>query len=383
MGFDLTSLLLAAAVSGACLSGLMIVAWLTAAGERFMITWALGALVVVGHVIAYWAHSASPSLWAGMTAIVLLPAGLMVLLASTYQLCKIPMPTRALATILAAYIFMALPLAAAGYDGVALILQNALATAFLTGSAVLFWRSRRESHGHMASLAFLYVLCGVSFGLCGVVIFYEGQWSIGYPPDNWAERLNVVVAVACTTAGGALMLTINQAMLARRHRVESLTDPLTGLLNRRALFSLYDDRLFGEHAAAVMFDIDHFKRVNDTYGHAAGDEVLRRFASALSRYSRPGDDPVRLGGEEFTLIMTRVTREQARAVVGGIAAAFAAESVITPNGEIRCTVSAGIGFGGHPATTLDEMLTRADRALYTAKKAGRNCIEADDLQLAS
>jgi diguanylate cyclase (GGDEF)-like protein len=161
-----------------------------------------------------------------------------------------------------------------------------------------------------------------------------------------------------------------------------MTDMLTGLLNRRGLFSLYEDLRFGPDMAVAMFDLDNFKPVNDIYGHSIGDEVIRHFAAAAISHSRPRDDAARLGGEEFALVMRNVNVEQAREVVERIASAFAADTVATPTGPLRCTVSAGIGFGDEQDLTLEAVLERADRALYAAKHAGRNRVELDTIRLA-
>jgi diguanylate cyclase (GGDEF)-like protein len=177
------------------------------------------------------------------------------------------------------------------------------------------------------------------------------------------------------TGIGALSLGLNQARNAARHRVASLIDPLTGAMNRRALFDRYGDRPFGAFMAIVMFDLDHFKGINDTYGHALGDEVLRRFAEVARRHLRSSDDLVRLGGEEFALLMPRVTEEDAQGLARLICGEFAACSFATETGTLSCTVSAGIGFGRAEGAKLEEVLHRADAALYAAKRGGRNRIE--------
>ena len=235
----------------------------------------------------------------------------------------------------------------------------------------------------MSTLAALYAVVGCSFALCGLVLLLGAQWRIGHAPDNWAERLNIVVAVICMTGMGALSVSVDQARLARRHEADAMTDPLTGLLNRRALFGRYGGRKFGVGAAAIMFDLDHFKKINDIYGHAVGDDVIRRFACTLRDHVAGGDTAARTGGEEFALVMSDTTPDHARRVAERITSSFAATPVATPNGSLHCTVSAGVGFGSAKGVSFDQLLMHADKALYAAKRSGRNRVEAGGLKLAS
>jgi diguanylate cyclase (GGDEF)-like protein len=111
------------------------------------------------------------------------------------------------------------------------------------------------------------------------------------------------------TGIGALSLALNQGRLARHHRRDALTDPLTGLLNRRALFDMHGNVPVGAFTAVVVFDLDNFKAINDEFGHAAGDEVLRVFAAELAGNLRQTDVAARMGGEEFALVLKRTVPE--------------------------------------------------------------------------
>ncbi|MEI9417512.1 GGDEF domain-containing protein [Mesorhizobium sp. Cs1321R2N1] len=122
------------------------------------------------------------------------------------------------------------------------------------------------------------------------------------------------------------------------------------------------------------YALDHFKRTNDIYGHPVGDQVLCRFAAVIRKYARTGVDAFRLGGEEFAIVMSRMTEERAYDLASKIGVAFGTEIVPTPLGPLRSTVSGGIGFGEADGSTLDEVLARADSMLYAAKRAGRNCV---------
>jgi diguanylate cyclase (GGDEF)-like protein len=157
-------------------------------------------------------------------------------------------------------------------------------------------------------------------------------------------------------------------------------DPMTGLLNRRAIF----DVLIGEMArirrdrsalAAVMIDIDHFKSVNDTYGHLAGDEVLREVAIRLTDSVRPYDAVSRYGGEEFLLIMPQMDIAGMRERLIAVHNAICHKPYEFPGGGVNLTCSFGVcTLFYDQKLTVEQFLDRADRALYQAKHTGRNRI---------
>jgi diguanylate cyclase (GGDEF)-like protein/PAS domain S-box-containing protein len=161
---------------------------------------------------------------------------------------------------------------------------------------------------------------------------------------------------------------------------QSTRDPLTGLYNRRYL----DDSLERELTTAkrykypvsvIMADIDHFKEVNDRYGHQAGDEVLRDFGALLKRHIRGSDVFCRYGGEEFLLVLPQMTTELAQHRAELVRNALALAPV--PFGGTRIAITASFGVATLPghAQTRDELIAAADSALYAAKAEGRNCVK--------
>jgi len=156
----------------------------------------------------------------------------------------------------------------------------------------------------------------------------------------------------------------------------ALTDPLTGLYNQRYLMRHLHGLLEGgskADLAVLMVDVDHFKNVNDTYGHDAGDRALQAVAATLRAQTRVFDSVARYGGEEFAVIIPGVTRDDARAAAERLRAAVA-DMQFEPNPGTSCklTVSVGIACANDGADTAEGLLRRADRALYDAKHAGRN-----------
>src|SRR5690606_21825861 len=117
--------------------------------------------------------------------------------------------------------------------------------------------------------------------------------------------------IAGITGIGALSLGLNNARAARRHREEARTDALTGLLNRRALFDTFSGKPLDAGRAVVAFDLDRFKQVNDRYGHAVGDQMLKNFSDAMRQNLREGDHAARTGGEEFVLVLQNASSQLA------------------------------------------------------------------------
>lgn len=153
-------------------------------------------------------------------------------------------------------------------------------------------------------------------------------------------------------------------------------DPLTGLDNRRAFVEQASTRLSGAEAQMlVMIDLDHFKHINDSLGHAGGDLALQHAAAVISAAAPQGALVARLGGEEFGLLFALEPGEGARAdgerVVDAIRLRLEALPLITPAGLTRMTASFGIAIS-RADESLDHLLCRADNALYAAKNAGRN-----------
>ncbi len=160
------------------------------------------------------------------------------------------------------------------------------------------------------------------------------------------------------------------------------TDPLTGMLNRRGFMPQAYDAMehfkrYRRGTAILMLDIDHFKRVNDTYGHAAGDEVLKMIGEIVQNQVRTTDRVARFGGEEFVVLLREIEETDARALAGRILAAVEAAEASHGMDTLRVTVSAGLALVGRGDRDIQDAIERADSALYAAKRQGRNrCIAA-------
>lgn len=359
----------------------MLSSWATTHRERFMLSWVLGAVLIAIYVFLYDRYVDHPSRWLGAFAFIFLIAGLGGLLMSALQFSGSPSADRHVTRIILLGIAITVGPMLLGFDGVALFALNLAAAILLAAAGWAYWQARQEAPGPIAGLTSLYMVAALSFVMCAVMIGLEGSLVLGVAPQNWAETLNVFVAMIAIASIGALSLALNHARNSQRHSRNAQTDPLTGLMNRRALFDLYGDRPLGPYVTVAAFDLDSFKAVNDTYGHAAGDDVLIGFAQIMRSSKRPGDFAVRLGGEEFALVMPRTLPDQAEAVAESIRMQFAMAAIDTERGELTCTVSVGLAAGDELGSTFSQVLRSADAALYQAKSQGRDRLVRSNLRL--
>jgi diguanylate cyclase (GGDEF)-like protein len=173
-------------------------------------------------------------------------------------------------------------------------------------------------------------------------------------------------------------LTLETVTLLKQIREQATLDALTGVANRRAL----DDELARACAYAqreqlelsiALLDVDHFKQLNDTHGHQVGDRVLRLIGTVLSQQTRASDVPARYGGEEFLIMMPGSDVEAAGVMMRRLSAAITRSSK-----ELAVTISAGLAAFGRHGDTPEALIASADRALYAAKRAGRNRVLSAD-----
>ena len=193
----------------------------------------------------------------------------------------------------------------------------------------------------------------------------------------------------------ALLLTISSAFILLamakerselRHRTAAMLDPLTGIANRRS-FLQDASLLVKKHTAnprptaVLLIDLDHFKSINDRFGHALGDRVLEVFTDAARKSMRGSDLIGRLGGEEFAAMLIDTSREKAVAVAERIRESFAQMAQDVDGRPVCATVSIGLVHCEEPALDLPGLLAQADHALYYAKERGRNRVEVASLDM--
>jgi diguanylate cyclase (GGDEF)-like protein len=227
----------------------------------------------------------------------------------------------------------------------------------------------------------------LALGLQGIMALARAPLSIFAEPPiftysgPWFAAI-VIEAVVFAQVVSYLVISLPKERVEQELQRAALSDSLTGLQNRRAfydcaahVFSLASRR---HHPIALLsFDLDHFKQLNDTYGHAAGDEALKCFAQVLASQLRASDICARLGGEEFVALLCETPVEDARVAAERIIATFATSPIEVTGRTIHATVSAGVAGCADGSSTLERLLAAADEALYAAKQGGRNRVRCD------
>ncbi len=223
-----------------------------------------------------------------------------------------------------------------------------------------------------------------------ILSFLLGYFILGY--DLWMRRettsfISIVIAIVLFLGGGFAFL-VGQLALHTTNDVknlailqhESITDALTGLRNRR----YFDQRICEEVALSkryklpltlILLDVDHFKKINDTYGHTVGDEVLKNLSHIISEMVRDSDIVARYGGEEIAIITPNTTKKEAELLAERLRSKVEKTTVAMVGATqeiVQVTVSLGICSLSPVITDKDALLEETDQALYSAKKFGRN-----------
>ncbi|GAB3781518.1 GGDEF domain-containing protein [Dyella agri] len=248
---------------------------------------------------------------------------------------------------------------------------------------LLLWPLRHALRrgGSTAQRVMLLVLLGALLGWCArlgdLALHPSGTGLLAYSPANVVQMIYSAVEPVLASVGFLLMY--NETVQIELHRL-ARTDPLTGTLNRLAL----DEeslRLFREAdrpntLAALVIDVDHFKRINDNFGHVAGDRVLAALAAGIRWRLPPPAVLGRMGGEEFLALLPGTGVAEAMALAEQLRVAVAAMQLVPEAGMPGVTISAGIAAYRPEDASVDDLVRRADRALYDAKRGGRNRVVA-------
>ncbi len=193
-----------------------------------------------------------------------------------------------------------------------------------------------------------------------------------FAPDTPHDLLELLAATA-----GSLELAWSYGEVDRRSRI----DPLTGLYNRAHFGEQLEERLdfadrYGAPVSLIMVDVDHFKRVNDTYGHEAGDAVLRQVSAVIQEGVRSTDVCFRYGGEEIALLLPKASDAEARELAQRMRARIAETVAFHKGAAIPVTASFGVATYPETVRERDKLFPKADEALYRAKAEGRNCVRS-------
>ena len=262
-----------------------------------------------------------------------------------------------------------------------IILSSVIVSAYTFLTAAELWRERRKHHLRRWPAIVVPVAHGLVFlcpiPLAGVLPNENGVVALA---GGWIAifTLEVMLYIVGTAF---LVLVLSKERSVRLHKNAASIDDLTGVLNRRGFISgamLLIERFEKrrEPVSVMVFDLDNFKRINDCFGHAIGDETLCLFASVAGINMRASDLLGRFGGEEFVAILPG-TASEAAVAAERVRAAFEAAGVMVADQLLSATVSIGVA-SGEPGADIIALIAAADRALYKAKDNGRNRVELAD-----
>ncbi|WP_161928883.1 GGDEF domain-containing protein [Pseudomonas yangonensis] len=228
-----------------------------------------------------------------------------------------------------------------------------------------------------------YLLLGLRLGMYGSVLFVGiglFVFTRRFSSESLLQNIEIVANLGLASLAVMIFAHIyerSRILNEKRLTEQATTDALTGLPNRLKLAEVFDrERAHalrnGTPLSLVFLDIDHFKQINDRFGHEVGDRALAHFATVLAHRLRINDLFCRLGGEEFAVLLPNSTATQARDIAENLRERLAAEPLTFDGSALPMTLSAGVASFGTDGQTLDALMLAADRRTYAAKRAGRN-----------
>jgi diguanylate cyclase (GGDEF)-like protein len=279
----------------------------------------------------------------------------------------------------AAVLLAAIAAVLGGNLGATAIVAFGATFVFLAASAFELWRGRREALSARWPLAAL-LIANAAVYAGGALAAATGNFAgtAAPSPESW---LGIIYFEALVyLIGTAVFMALLCKERSERHRIlAARKDSLTGIANR-ADFLEGADRLLqrairdGSSFSLIMFDLDEFKSVNDTFGHDVGDRVIQAFVDIACTMLRPSDLLGRYGGEEFVVALPKATVEAAYVIAERIRHAFAGVALVVEDRSLATTVSGGVASAAEQGS-ISSMMRAADQAMYRAKRLGRNRIE--------
>jgi diguanylate cyclase (GGDEF)-like protein len=266
------------------------------------------------------------------------------------------------------------------------LIASGIITAYTWLTAYEFWRGRSEQLVSRWPAIFMLFAHGSLYLLrTPLIALLPSAADNSMYGSVWLTVLSFE-ALLFTISVAFILLAMAKERTELRHRNAAMLDPLTGIANRRSF--LQDAGLLAKRhranprpTAVLLIDLDHFKSINDRFGHALGDRVLEMFTETARKSVRASDLIGRLGGEEFAAMLYDTTRDKAVAVAERIRESFAAAAKEIEGRPLCATVSIGLAYCEQSAIDVPEMLAQSDQALYFAKEHGRNRVEVASLEM--
>jgi diguanylate cyclase (GGDEF)-like protein len=377
IALDVTTLFVVATCVTGLLGLLLLFAW--AKNRIAALAWWGTAYLVGGFSVAAWSLEGfvSPPLPTGIAnAFLFIACGMMWNAARVFH--GRPVLVSALIGGAATWLFACTFTDFAQWPAARIILSSMIVATYTFMTAIELWRERRKTLRRRWPAIFVPMLHGAVFlfpiPLASLLPADRGIVTLS---TGWVALFVLeTMLYAVGTAFIVLVLATERTM--RIHKDAAMTDELTGVLNRRGVLQAAQAMIAqqarkGEEVTALMFDLDHFKSINDKFGHAIGDKALHLFATTATVSTRTTDIVGRLGGEEFVALLPGPLID-AKIVGERIRKAFESAGVTVADCDLNATVSIGAA-SGQPGTDIVALLAAADAALYRAKANGRNRVE--------
>lgn len=386
MNLDVNTLFIVTIYVEAILGLLLLFAWVQNSSIYAVAWWGFSDLMRALSIVLYGLHGTIPS----VVSIDIANALLFTSYAATWTGARLfdGRPAHPLGVIAGAavwLVFCRIP-GLMELNDLRVLLSSGIVAAYTWLTAYEFWRGRSEPLVSRWPAIFMFFSHGALFLLRTPIAFWL-PWS---STDEVFSSVWLTVmsfeALLFTIAIAFILLAMAKERTEFRHKTAALVDPLTGIANRRAFLSegtqiMRRQVLNGRAGAVLLFDLDHFKSINDRFGHAIGDRVLQVFAESANGGMRTSDLIGRIGGEEFAAVLYDVDRERALITAERVRSAFAAAAVEVDGRPVMATVSVGMVFNEDATFDVAALLAQADQALYHAKERGRNRVEIASLDL--
>jgi diguanylate cyclase (GGDEF)-like protein len=350
-------------------------AWHGRRAESYWGSWAAANIMLAAALLVFMYQLRLPDAAIVIVPNALLVAGFALRWQAARQFSGRPAPLAAVWAPPALFVLLCMvPIIYAHYFSVYTIVNTVLAV-LAAAAAWEFWRDRADGLPSRHGLVAVYGIMALSFAArAGQGIFLNAEMGRGLPQDLLLE-IHLTVALFHTVASGAFALSIAYERSTMDLRRAALRDPLTDLHNRRAFEARMREMIArgdSQPFAVALVDIDHFKQINDRYGHAAGDAALRDLARICRETLRKSDLVARMGGEEFAALLPDISAEKAYEVVDRLRRAVSEHEICHEGHRFRLTLSAGLSHSGDGADDFDAVMKAADDQLYRAKRAGRD-----------
>jgi diguanylate cyclase (GGDEF)-like protein len=386
MSLDVNTLFMVTIYVEAILGLLLLFAWVQNTAIRAVAWWGFAHLIRAASVVLFGMYGTAPDL----ITIDLANALLFTAFAVTWTGARVfdGRPVEPVYLVTGAVLWLLvcrLPVLADAVDTRSMI-ASGIITAYTWLTAYEFWRGRSEPLVSRWPAIFMLFAHGALF-LLRTPLAAALPWA----PNNqmlasvWLTVLSFE-ALLFTISIAFILLAMAKERTELRHRTAAMVDPLTGMANRRS-FLQDAAHLAKRHSAnprptaVLLIDLDHFKSINDRFGHALGDRALEIFADAARQSVRSTDLLGRLGGEEFAAVLSDTSRDKAVAVAERIRESFAKAAREVEGRPVCATVSIGLVHCQDAALDVAEQLAQADQALYYAKERGRNRVEVASLDM--